>query len=59
MFRFIFYAVIFFIISFALRIIANYFIKNKTAGIKNKTKPDKKPDYDKSKIVDAEFEEIK
>ncbi len=57
MLRLFFFAVIFFIISYILRIITNYLIRNKAAGIKNK--PDNKPNYDKSKIVDAEFEEIK
>lgn len=57
MFRLIFFAVIFFIISFILRILTTYFIRNRNNGIKNN--PDNKPNYDKSKVVDAKFEEIK
>lgn len=59
MFRLIFYAVVFFLVSFVLRIIINYFLKSKTSVFIKKSKPDTKPKYDKSKIVDAEFEEIK
>lgn len=59
MFRIIFYAVVFFIVSFVLRTIINFFIKNNKTVFQRKTKPETKPKYDKSKIVDAEFEEIK
>jgi len=59
MFRIIFYAVVFFLVSFVLRIIINFFLKSNTSVFVKKSKPETKPKYDKSKIVDAEFEEIK
>jgi hypothetical protein len=61
MIRFIFYIILTYIIFFILRFILNIFKRSRNINPKppvNNTESKKEP-LDKSKIVDADFEEIK
>lgn len=61
MLRFIFYIILTYVIFFILRIILNFFKKKPPTNPPTANSPGskEKETIDKSKIVDADFEEIK